>query len=70
MDLIQDEFMEIYKRIENAFDDEATIDNSAQNGYIFLKGKRAFKLLKEFSAVFSENEPIYKIFPMSKSESF
>lgn len=62
--------MPIYRRIENAFDEEATVDLSEQNGYVKLKGRRALSLLCEFCAVFSENEAIYKIFPLSKSESF
>ncbi len=63
-------FMNIYRKIENVFDEESTLDKSEYNGYLSLKGKRAYDLLKEFCCIFSENEPIYKIFPMSKSESF
>lgn len=70
LELIESQFIIIYTKIENAFDEEATIDLSTQNTYIHLKGRRAFKLLHEFCDVFTENEPIYKILPLSKSESF
>ncbi|KAL4510154.1 hypothetical protein ABPG72_010347 [Tetrahymena utriculariae] len=70
LELIEKQFLWIYTKIENEFDDEATIDNSSQNTYINLKGRRAFNLLQEFCNIFTENEPIYKILALSKSESF
>ncbi|KAL4466980.1 hypothetical protein ABPG74_010577 [Tetrahymena malaccensis] len=70
LELIEKQFLQIYTKIENAFDEEATIDNSTQNTYIHLKGRRAFNLLQEFCNIFTENEPIYKILALSKSESF
>ncbi|EAR96986.2 tetratricopeptide repeat protein (macronuclear) [Tetrahymena thermophila SB210] len=70
LELIEKQFLQIYTKIENAFDEEATVDNSSQNTYIHLKGRRAFNLLQEFCNTFTENEPIYKILALSKSESF